>query len=204
MTITSLTPSNLLQQTETAITTSVSGFPSTTVSSSLYNWQSPNPPLSCVVGRTCPTLYGWYYTLSFAGSGSRMLTNPQLFAGNVVYTTFSPSATPCTAGGSSFLMSSNYATGGPPSQPFLDANGDGLVNSSDVYNQQPLSGVQLGSFFASTPAFVVSNQGGYTASILVGGGNSSSRNNCANGKLSCTSSSPSQQYYSWSGWWQIL
>ncbi|MBX9269626.1 pilus assembly protein [Chromobacterium violaceum] len=204
MTITSLTPSNLLQQTETAITTSVSGFPSTTVSSSLYNWQSPNPPLNCVVGRTCPTLYGWYYSLSFAGSGSRMLTNPQLFAGNVVYTTFSPSATPCTAGGSSFLMSSNYATGGPPSQPFLDANGDGLVNSSDVYNQQPLSGVQLGSFFASTPAFVVSNQGGYTASILVGGGNSSSRNNCANGKLSCTSSSPSQQYYSWSGWWQIL
>ncbi|MEO9385675.1 pilus assembly protein [Chromobacterium phragmitis] len=204
MNITGLTPSNLLQQTETAIATSVSGFPSTTVSSSLYNWQSPNPPLNCVVGRTCPTLYGWYYNLSFAGSGTRMLTNPQIFAGNVVYTTFSPPTSPCTAGGVSFLMSSNYATGGPPAQPFLDATGDGVVNGQDVYNQQPLSGVQLGSFFASTPAFVMSSQGGFTASILVGGGNSSSRNNCANGKLSCTSSSPSQQYYSWSGWWQIL
>ncbi|MCD5330704.1 pilus assembly protein [Chromobacterium piscinae] len=204
MSITGLTPSNLLQQTETAITTSVSGFPSTTVSSTQYNWQSPNPPLSCVVGKTCPTLYGWYYTLGFAGSGARVLTNPQLFAGNVVYTTFTPSSSACTAGGSSFLMASSYATGGPPAQPFLDANGDGVVNGSDVYNQQPLSGVQLGSFFASSPAFVVSNQGGYSASILVGGGNGNSRNNCANGKLNCTSSSPSQQYYSWSGWWQIL
>ncbi|WP_434632163.1 pilus assembly protein [Chromobacterium sp. CV08] len=203
MVVSGLTPSNLLAQTETAVTTSQSGFSSTTVTSTTYNWQSPNPPLSCVVGSTCPTLYGWYYTLGFAGSGARVLTDPQLFAGNVVYTTFTPSSTPCTSGGTSFLMSSSYVSGAPPSQPFLDANGDGIVNSRDVYNQLPVSGVQLGSFFASTPAFVTSNQGGYSASILVGGGNNSSNGNCANGQLSCTSSSPSQQFYSWSGWWQI-
>ncbi|KUM04365.1 hypothetical protein KIF53_19790 [Chromobacterium subtsugae] len=204
LSISGLTPSNLVQQTESLVTSAQSGFTNTTVTSTTYNWQSPNPPLSCVVGRTCPTLYGWYYTLSFAGSGTRVLTNPQVFAGNVVYTTFAPPSTPCTSGGLSFLMASSYATGGPPTQPFLDANGNGVVNSQDVYNQLPVSGVQLGSFFASTPAFVTSNQGGYSASILVGGGNGNSNNNCANGKLSCTSSSPLQQYYSWSGWWQIM
>ncbi|POZ61296.1 pilus assembly protein PilY [Chromobacterium alticapitis] len=204
LSVSALTPAKLVQQAETAIATTVSGFPTTTISSTTYNWQAPNPPLSCVVGSTCPTLYGWYYNLSFGGSGMRVLTDPQVFAGNVVYTTFTPSSTPCTSGGQSYLMSSYYATGGPPLQPFLDANSDGVVNGLDIYSQLPLSGVLLGSFFASTPAFVTSNAGGYSASILVGGGNSSSRNNCANGKLSCTSSSPSQQYYSWSGWWQIL
>ncbi|OHX12377.1 pilus assembly protein [Chromobacterium sphagni] len=203
LSISGLTPSNLVQQTESLVTTAQSGFSNVAVTSTTYNWQSPNPPLSCVVGRTCPTLYGWYYNLNFAGSGTRMLTDPQVFSGNVVYTTFAPSSTPCTSGGLSFLMASSYITGGPPAQPFLDASGNGVVNGQDVYNQLPVSGVQLGSFFASTPAFVTSNQGGYSASVLVGGGNGNSTSNCANGKLSCTSSSPSQQYYSWSGWWQI-
>ncbi|UTH76167.1 pilus assembly protein [Chromobacterium sp. IIBBL 290-4] len=198
LSVSSLTPSSLLQQTESLVTTTASGFPVTTVSSTTYNWQSPNPPLSCVVGSTCPTLHGWYYNLSFAGSGTRVVSNPLVYYGNVIYTTFAPSSTACTSGGTSYLMSSGYAAGGPPAQPFLDVNRDGVVNNQDVYNQQPLSGVQLGSFYASSPAVVNANvNGAISASLLLGG------NTQGGGPASSQTISGSVGNYTWSGWWQI-
>ncbi|OWY38320.1 pilus assembly protein PilY [Xenophilus sp. AP218F] len=197
-----LKPSNLLQQAESILSSGASSFTSNTVTTTNYNWQNPVPPLNCVVGSTCPVYSGWYFNLSFIAANTRVVTDPQVYSGNVVFTTYTPTGSACQSGGSSYLMAVNYATGGAPSTPFLDVNGDGTVNSLDTYGGMALSGIQLGSFFASMPAIVTTGKSAAGATILTGGGNTSTSTSCGNGKLGCTTANSAQKYY-WRGWWQI-
>jgi len=117
---------------------------------------------------------GWYVNLP--ATGERMITNMLLYAGQVIFTTYAPTPNVCGAGGSSYLMDFNYATGTSFSSPVFDVNGDGLINSLDTVINPPSGygpnpgGIALGSGFASAPSltgsFITLSQGNALKSIL--------------------------------------
>jgi len=146
---TPLARSNLVQQTLTSTSEVINGNNVTlrTVTNNTVNWS---------------TQYGWYMDLPIPGE--RVVTNPRIFSGEVVFTTFVPSpAALCAGGGQSFLMVLNYSTGGAFPTPQLDINGDGLLNGSDqVAGQNPV-GLSLGNVFASAPDILSANLGSIQA-----------------------------------------
>ena len=108
------------------------------------------------------TKRGWYMNLPLAGE--RVVTNPQLFNGEVVFTTYVPSAgDTCFGGGAAFLMAVNYKNGSSFPQPQLDINGDGMLNSSDQVDGQNPVGLGLGKVFASAPTILSANLGDISA-----------------------------------------
>lgn len=111
------------------------------------------------------TQRGWYMDLP--QSGERAITDPRLYNGEVVFTTFvpAPGAT-CTAGGASFLMAVNYTNGGSFPQPQLDINGDGTLDSNDQVGGLNPVGIGLGQVFASAPAILSASLGSIQAMKL--------------------------------------
>lgn len=109
---------------------------------------------------------GWRMPLP--ASGERVITNPRLIGGRVVFTTFTPSSTACSAGGSSWLMIVNYATGGQLPGPELDLNGDGKLNSSDQTSTgaNPV-GLSLGPGYAASPTIVGYHRGSFNDLKLI-------------------------------------
>ncbi|MGA9851443.1 MAG: PilC/PilY family type IV pilus protein [Gammaproteobacteria bacterium] len=100
------------------------------------------------------TQRGWYMDLPLPGE--RVITNPRLNNGEVVFTTYVPSPiATCSGGGQSFLMAVNYANGGSFPQPQLDINDDGLLNGNDqtATGQNPV-GISLGDVYASAPTIL--------------------------------------------------
>lgn len=120
--------SSTLQQ-QTITTTTIGTTVYRTMSSNAVNYTTQN---------------GWYVNLPL--SGERVVTNPILRNGRIIFTTLVPSTATCSYGGTSWLMEFNYLTGGQLSTQAFDTNGDGTINSSDTI----VSGVQLGSI-ASAP-----------------------------------------------------
>jgi type IV pilus assembly protein PilY1 len=111
---------------------------------------------------TVPTNKGWFMDLSLL-SGERVINDPRLESGGeLVLTTYQPippATGSCNAGGSSYLMVINYATGGAFSTPQFDVNGDGKINTSDTVTMtvsgvtttvSPV-GMSLGNVYASAP-----------------------------------------------------
>jgi type IV pilus assembly protein PilY1 len=97
-----------------------------------------------------PTTKGWFIDLTL-NSGERVVNTPLLRSGALVVTSTQPSASTCTAGGTSFSYVIDYATGSAFPAPQFDVNGDGAINSSDVavvngVNMVPV-GVKLGQGF---------------------------------------------------------
>lgn len=79
-------------------------------------------------------LRGWYLDLvppSGTAAGERAVSLPLLRAGRIIFTTVIPSADPCLAGGTSWLMEMDSVTGGNLNYPVLDVNDDGEFNSAD-------------------------------------------------------------------------
>ncbi|HRL95416.1 MAG TPA: PilC/PilY family type IV pilus protein [Pseudomonas sp.] len=79
-------------------------------------------------------LRGWYLDLvppSGIAAGERAVSLPLLRAGRIIFTTVIPSADPCLAGGTSWLMEMDSVTGGSLNYAVLDVNGDGEFNSAD-------------------------------------------------------------------------
>ncbi|MBV9725294.1 MAG: pilus assembly protein PilY [Gammaproteobacteria bacterium] len=104
---------------------------------------------------TAGAVRGWYMDLSL-DPGERVVTDPEIEAGGgVVFTTYQPSSSVCSGGGSAWLMVLNFATGAAFPLPELDVTGDGKLNQGDV----PASGnvpvgMLLGSVYASTPTLL--------------------------------------------------
>ncbi len=143
------TLSQLVQQTLTNTSATINGATVTlrTVTNNPVNWN---------------TSRGWYMNLP--NTGERVITNPRLYNGEVVFTTYAPSpADLCTGGGTSFLMAVNYSNGGSFPQPQLDINGDGQLNASDQVNGQNPVGIGLGSVYASAPTILSASQGAIQA-----------------------------------------
>jgi type IV pilus assembly protein PilY1 len=94
---------------------------------------------------------GWYMNLP--DTGERSITDPRLFDGEVVFTTYVPSpGSTCIGGGAAFLMAVNYSNGGSFPQPQLDIDGSGSLNANDeLANGDNPVGIGLGQVFASAP-----------------------------------------------------
>jgi type IV pilus assembly protein PilY1 len=120
--------SNLVQQAVTGVV-SLGGNNYRTVSNNPINWG---------------TDFGWY--LDLPTSGERVAVDPIIRDGRIVFTTLIPDSSPCTAGGTGWLMELDFKTGGQlPSAPF-DTNNDGNVDSNDAR----IAGAQL-SVISSSP-----------------------------------------------------
>lgn len=101
---------------------------------------------------------GWYMDLPT--SGERSITNPQVVAGRVIFTTFIPDSSPCGLGGKSWLMVVDYQSGSSFSEPEMDINGDGVLDANDRvgspredFGNVP-SGMALGDGLAASPAVI--------------------------------------------------
>ena len=90
--------------------------------------------------------HGWYMDLPT--SGERVAVDPIMRDGRIVFTTLIPDSSPCTAGGTGWLMELNFKNGGQlPSAPF-DTNNDGTVDGSDAL----IAGAQLSTISSSPVA----------------------------------------------------
>ena len=91
---------------------------------------------------------GWY--LNLPTSGERQVSNPQLRAGKIEFTTLIPSGDACSAGGDSWLMVLDSLTGSRLTSTPFDNNKDGTFDRKDfvlvtINGEQvrmPLSGVK--------------------------------------------------------------
>jgi len=78
---------------------------------------------------------GWYINLIENGAssnfGERVVQPAIVRNGTVIFVTLIPSSSSCTAGGTSWIMELDAATGGRLNQSPIDFNGDNQFNSSD-------------------------------------------------------------------------
>ena len=94
---------------------------------------------------TCPaTPKGWYANLPT--SGERMTGIPKIADDKIVFNTFIPSEGACSSGGTGWLMSMDYLTGGQPITRVFDTNSDTQINSSDAI----VAGIQIGAALAGS------------------------------------------------------
>ena len=94
---------------------------------------------------------GWYLDLvspEHGSQGERVVTVPHLRHGRVIFTTLIPSADPCSAGGSGWLMELDAATGNMLDYAVLDVNKDGKIDDKDTIIAGKFLGVgtTLGAF----------------------------------------------------------
>jgi len=152
---------DLLQQTvETTLSTSAENF--RVPSSNPINWRSEPPATSGT-----PTYMGWY--MDFPTSGERTTGIPKLINQIIFFNTLIPSTDICEAGGTGWLMSLDYLTGGlVTSHPIFDTGGNGTITASDDAN---VGGVQVGAALGGTTLIMppASNAPGVAVSSLTNG-----------------------------------
>lgn len=73
---------------------------------------------------------GW--SIALPSAAERVISEPALRGGRVIFTSIIPSGDVCKAGGSSWLNEVDWLTGSLLPEPPFDTNQDGLVNSSDT------------------------------------------------------------------------
>ena len=163
--ITSVTARNSAVLQEQEITTQeVATFDSNTetiriVSNTPVRWAGSTG--ACGVNASC----GWY--LDLTDSGEKMVAEPILRGGRLIFVTTTPSPVPCDEGGSGWLMELDPYTGGRLDVPVLDLNGDGVfdyrdmkattANNSTTYT--PISGTKSKVGIIQSPA-VLAGVGG--------------------------------------------
>ncbi len=96
---------------------------------------------------------GWYLDLLWktteggtGAKGERVISQAQLGGNRVTFSTLIPSANPCDAGGTSWIMSLDLATGSRLAYSYFDYNGDGNIDEKDYIElgdgtKVPASGV---------------------------------------------------------------
>ncbi|MGA7179922.1 MAG: PilC/PilY family type IV pilus protein [Thiobacillaceae bacterium] len=102
---------------------------------------------------------GWYMDLlnppfpPGTQKGERVISQPVIQSGRVIFMTLIPAAGQCAFGGSGWAMELDAATGGAPSAPFLDYNNDGTYDSVTLSNGSSSAavGVAITSGFGHTP-----------------------------------------------------
>jgi Tfp pilus tip-associated adhesin PilY1 len=77
-------------------------------------------------------LVGWYFDLPVGGE--RVVSDALLRQGKVIFITYTPSQTPCGAGGDSVVMEMDACTGGRLTKPQFDINEDGIIDENDLIN----------------------------------------------------------------------
>jgi type IV pilus assembly protein PilY1 len=75
--------------------------------------------------------FGWYMDL-VEGPGERVVSSALVIGGYVFFTTFQPTDDPCAGGGIARLYVVGYDNGCIPTEPVIDADGDGDVDADDM------------------------------------------------------------------------
>jgi type IV pilus assembly protein PilY1 len=118
---------------------------------------------------------GWYMDLVSppippsvvsVNRGERVVSAPLLRFGRVIFNTLIPSASACSAGGTSWLMEVDALTGGRLGYSVFDLNNDKLFNSDDYVNDNsgvpvPVSGLGSPVGITKTPAVVSAGESEY-------------------------------------------
>lgn len=92
-----------------------------------YRETTENPP-------TAELDQGWYIDLVSPVKGrqeERVVVEPVLSGGEIIFVTLVPSEDACSFGGESWVMAMDAMTGRMPNVSTMDTNGDGLINSED-------------------------------------------------------------------------
>jgi type IV pilus assembly protein PilY1 len=112
--------------------------------------------------------FGWYLDLvsppvsSPVKRGERVIAQPILREGKIIFTTLIPSGDACDAGGTSWLMELQALSGARPPSPVFDLNDDGAFTDADNVDHDgnsstpkiPPSGRQSGVGIIQTPAII--------------------------------------------------
>ena len=174
---TAYTRSNLQAQTLTTISAATANLPQDvriSTNNCVYYTTATGLPSGCIAPSSPPSTaqLGWYMDLP--ATGERVITDPRLESGAVVFTTNAPtsaSSTQCSVGFNSWLMDVNYVNGGSFTQPELDVNGDYTINSGDqvtvngkTYN--PV-GMNMGTVYSAAPTIISADLGAAHAVKLV-------------------------------------
>ena len=85
---------------------------------------------------------GWQVDLPL--TAEKVVSNPLLRTGRVIFSTLVPSDQPCDVGGTSWLMELNFQNGGPPNFSVFDLNDDGIFNDNDKATGQVVVGIDPG------------------------------------------------------------
>ena len=72
---------------------------------------------------------GW--VIDLPQSGERIIQEPTLKEGVVIFVSTIPSSSPCAAGGSSVVYQFLACSGARSTTPQFDSNGDGLIDETD-------------------------------------------------------------------------
>ncbi len=99
------------------------------------------------------TQRGWF--LDLPTTGESVVDAPILRGGRLIFTTAIPSTAPCEAGGTSWLMELDAATGGALQRPVFDLNNDGSFDVADYATVTSSSGTTS----TKIPSGVKSKQG---------------------------------------------
>ncbi|HCU52867.1 MAG TPA: hypothetical protein DIC36_00815 [Gammaproteobacteria bacterium] len=123
-----------------------------TITSTAINWRVSGTT-ACAADGSGECL-GWRVDLPLAGEMS--VTNPVLLTASmvnmprVIFTTLVPGSSVCSGGGTGWLMELDPINGGLLSAPYVDTNGDGVINGSDSI----VSGLELGIGVISEPVVI--------------------------------------------------
>ncbi len=129
-------------QTQTIGTATVNGQNVRTVSNNGINaW-----------GTGAGEFMGWRVDLP--DTGEKVVANPILRTGRIIFTTLVPSNLPCSVGGTSWLMELSFRHGGPPDFSVFDINGDGVFNSADTVNGNVVVGIDPGLGIMPEPVVI--------------------------------------------------
>lgn len=132
----------------------------------LQDGSTPSTPLRVTsdndYASSPPTKLGWYLDLTSPTSGAegeRIVNQPLLRNGRIIFTTTIPSANSCSGGGDSWLMELNALNGSRLDQSPFDLNGDSSFDSKEYVQITvggttvwvPVSGVKYNELL-TTPA----------------------------------------------------
>lgn len=106
-----------------------------------------------ITNNALTTQNGWYIDLGWlegtgatGAKGERVISKATLRTDRVIFTTMTPSADPCAAGGTGFIMAMNLSSGSRLNYVYFDSSGDGKLDAGDtttIGNDQniPWSGI---------------------------------------------------------------
>lgn len=135
----------LLEQTYTESTLAGGSYRIPSTNPITWRTASDDPAADCSPAPACgPTHRGWYMDL--ATSKERTTGIPKLDNSVIYFNTFIPSTALCDAGGTGWLMSLDYQTGGLVAFQLMDTNDDGIIDSSDTL----VGGFQVGAALGGT------------------------------------------------------
>ena len=93
---------------------------------------------------------GWY--IDMPTSGERMVTDPTIRSGRVVFNTLIPNTDPCAFGGSGWVMEVDVMTGNRYDKPTFDTNADNDISVADLVSYQDANENTSGRMITSIPA----------------------------------------------------